>query len=54
MRPRRITKEKIAYAYELICSGKTYEQAAKEIRAGSKHLNTLIKKCEREGLGWIK
>jgi len=53
MRPRRITAEKLAKAYELICNGFTYEQAAKAIRAERAYLNTLIKRAERDGIKWL-
>jgi len=54
MRPRRITADQLARAYELLTNGATYEQAGKKIRAERAYLNTLVKRAEREGLGFLR
>lgn len=54
MRPRRITAESLAKAYELVSNGKTYAQAAKVIHCERSYLNILIKRCEREGIAWVR
>jgi hypothetical protein len=54
MRPRRITSDQLARAYELLTNGATYEQAGKAIRAERAYLNTLVKRAEREGLGFLR
>ena len=54
MRPRRITVDMLAKSYELVTNGYTYEQAAKVIKCERSYLNTLIKRCEREGIAWLK
>lgn len=53
MRPRRITADRLAKAYEMVSNGSDYKDAAKEIRCSRSYLNTLIKRCEREGIEWL-
>jgi len=53
MRPRRITADQLAKAYEMVSNGSEYKNAAKAIRCSRSYLNTMIKCCEREGISWL-
>lgn len=55
MRPRKLTAEKLAFAYELRQEyGFKYEYLAALLKVDRSVLNLAILRCEREGLGWVK
>lgn len=55
MRPRRLTVETLAFAYELHQEYQwKYATIAEFLGVERSNLNLAILRCEREGLGWVK
>lgn len=54
MRPRTLTADNLAFAYELKNEGWTYENIAEFIGCTREHLNETILRCERGGIAWLK
>lgn len=55
MRPRHLTAETLAFAYELRQEyGWKYDAIALFLGVDRSHLNVAIRRCERDGLGWVK
>lgn len=55
MRPRHLTVETLAFAYELRHEYQwKYDAIALFLGVDRSNLNLAIARCEREGLGWVK